>query len=168
MSEMPAQRKPADKRQNRVTKSLEVAPHVSMILPDPPPDLGKEAVEAWYSYWSDSRSNAAETADKSVITRWVSELNRYHISVRAADNEPLVEGSQGQQVENPLYKIAYRAQASANGYEQQLGIGALNAMKLGIAKGDAVRSLSDLNRDAEVVDGDDDPRLAIIDGTALA
>lgn len=164
---MPTNRKPASRRQNRVTKALEVAPQVAIIAPGPPPDLCKEADRAWYSYWADPRSGAAEAADESVVTRWVTELNRYYITVKAADIEPLVEGSQGQQVENPLYKIAYRAQSSANGYEQQLGIGALNAMKLGIAKGDAVRSLSDLNRDAEAGE-DDDFRLALAEDSSLA
>lgn len=112
---------------------------------DPPPNLCPEAVAAWDAYWDDQVSGVHTPVDRAVLLRWVTEMHRYLVLSRAADSEPIVQGSQGQPVENPMYATAYRALAAVQACEKQMGMGALNRSALGIAVINETKSLADLN-----------------------
>jgi P27 family predicted phage terminase small subunit len=112
---------------------------------DPPEGLSGQAVAMWDAYWADAVSSVQTPADCGVLTRWVTEYDRYLRTVAEADLEPLVRGSTGQQVENPLYKIAYRALDAAERCERQMGIGPLHRSNLGIAVISEQKSLQDMN-----------------------
>ncbi|MGH7965868.1 MAG: hypothetical protein ACRERD_29295, partial [Candidatus Binatia bacterium] len=106
-----------------------------------------------------------------VLSRWVVALDRYWIATTTADQEPLTEGSTGQSIANPLYKVAEQAMKVVDSCERQLGIGGLNASTLGLAAISERRSLQDMNAKYGVLESvddpdesDDDPRLMIIDG----
>ena len=87
-----------------------------------------EALALWDAYWSDVVSSVQTPVDRGVLLRWITEHDRYWRLILEADQSPLVRGSQGQEVANPLYKIADRALAAAERCEKQLGIGGLNKL----------------------------------------
>jgi P27 family predicted phage terminase small subunit len=112
---------------------------------DAPGGLCDEANVAWDSYWQDRVAQVQTPVDRAVLLRWVTEMDRYLRLTAAADQEPIVRGSQGQPVENPMYGTAYKALAAVQAAEKQMGIGALNRSALGIAVIAESKSLQDLN-----------------------
>lgn len=173
---MPATKKPAgttvDKRNGRKAH-LVPAPAEDASRPDPPPDLCDEAAEQWDAYWLSPAATIQTKADRGVVLRWIDAVNRYLRTIGDADKSPLVMGSTGQMVENPLYKIADKALGTIERAEKQLGIGALNRAGLGIAVITERRSLADMNaayggaganNDPAPEEDEDDPRLQIIEG----
>lgn len=112
---------------------------------DAPEGLGDDAKLLWEAYWADVVSSVQTPVDRGVLLRWITEHDRYWRLIFEADKSPLVLGSQGQEVANPLYKIAERALAAAERCEKQLGIGGLNRSNLGIAVITEQRSLADMN-----------------------
>src|SRR5690349_19269748 len=119
------------------------------------------ATEAWNAYWSDVIGGALRPGDAPLIDRWVRNLDRYHRIMQLADAEPVVEGSTGQQKPNGLYDLAFKIEASIKADEQQLGIGPLNRLRLGVKIAEGAKSLADLTVDAEDGD-DDDPRAFLL------
>jgi P27 family predicted phage terminase small subunit len=168
---LPRTKKPAghavDRRNGRRADLLPVAP---LPRPDLPAGLCDEARAQWEAYWDDAAALVQTSADRGVVLRWVDAVDRYLRTIGDADKEPLVRGSTGQLVENPLYKIADRALSTIERCEKQLGIGALHRAGLGIAVIAERRSLADMNSrygGDDDRDDDADPRLTVIDG-ALA
>lgn len=174
---MPRTKKPAgttvDKRNGR-RADLALAGE-PMARPERPANLCGEAAQQWDAFWSDSAANVQTPADRGVVLRWIDAVDRYLRTLGEADSEPLVKGSTGQLVENPLYKIADRALGTVERCEKQLGIGALNRAGLGIAVISGQRSLADMNArygDAGVEDPhptsvEADPRLELIEGEVV-
>lgn len=173
---MPRTKKPAgqavDKRNGRRT-DLAVAPGGQLARPELPENLCVEARSQWDAYWLDAAAQVQTPADRGVVLRWIDAVNRYLRLLGEADLQPVVEGSTGQSVENPLYKIADRALATIERAEKQLGIGALNRAGLGIAVIAEQRSLYDMNSayggdagggDNHPSEAEEDPRLQVIDG----
>lgn len=145
-----------------------------LAQPDLPDKLCEEARAQWAAYWDDSAAMVQTAADRGVVLRWVDAVDRYVRTLGEADKNPLVKGSTGQFVENPLYKIADRALATVERAEKQLGIGALNRAGLGIAVIAGQRSLADMNSrygggdgsDHHTPEAEEDPRLTVVDGDA--
>lgn len=142
---MPRTKKPAgttvDRRNGRRAELVEV--DGGRI--DAPEGLSDDALALWDAYWDDAVSGVQTPVDRGVLLRWITEYDRYWRLIAEADLSPLVRGSQGQQVANPLYKIADRALAAAERCEKQLGIGGLNRSNLGIAVISERKSLADMN-----------------------
>src|SRR5262245_47063693 len=140
---------------------------------DPPEGLSDPALALWDAYWSDTVATVQTPVDRGVLTRWIVEYDRYLRASAEADKRPLVEGSTGQAVENPLYKIAYRALGAAEKCERQMGVGALNRSTLGIAVIAEQKSLQDMNARYGGGDADSDsgaapaqrPDPRVIEGT---
>jgi P27 family predicted phage terminase small subunit len=122
---------------------------------DPPAGLSEQALALWDLYWQDTVATVATVVDQGLLTRWIGEYDRYLRTVGEADLQPIVEGSTGQAVENPLYKIAYRALDAAERCERQLGIGPLHRSSLGIAVITERKSLADMNARYGGADDDD-------------
>ena len=158
---MPPTRKPATKRVNRVTKDVGIITIAAGKIPAEPANLCAHASGAWASYWGDVVSGAVREADTPLLLRWITNLDRYQRLIAQADAEPIVAGSTGQKRANPIYDLAFKLEASIKADEQQLGIGPLNRLKLGLAIGEATRSLADLDIEADGAE-DDDPRLTLI------
>lgn len=156
--------KPSEDRQGRHRDDLGLVFRPDQI-PSPPHRLCAAARDAWNDYWSDVVAGAVRISDSSLVNRWINNLNRYHALLRAADKEPMCMGSTGQPKPNPLYDLAYKVEASIKVDEQQLGIGPLNRLRLGVKLAEGAKSLSDLTADADG-DGEDDdgfdPRLSLV------
>lgn len=175
---MPRTAKPAGQavdRRNGRRADLGVVPGRKIEKLDPPEKLCEEAVAQWEAYWESPAASIQTAADRGVVLRWIDAVDRYLRVLGDADRRPLVKGSTGQMVENPLYKIAAAALATVERCEKQMGIGALNRAGLGIAVMAEARSLQDMNsRYGGGVDGGDhpteaeeDPRLQVIDGDVI-
>jgi hypothetical protein len=112
---------------------------------------------AWEAFWDDRQSALLTPSGRVVLERWVRAVDRFERSTRAADKQPLVPGSTGQPVVNPLYRVADSARAVVEACERQLGVGGVYAASLGLAAVAEARSLADLNaRYGEPDGGDDD------------
>jgi P27 family predicted phage terminase small subunit len=142
-----------------------------LAKPDTPDGLCPEARAQWDAYWSDAAATVQTPADRGVVLRWVDAVDRYLRTIGEADSQPLVEGSTGQLVENPLYKIAEKALGTIERCEKQLGVGALNRAGLGIAVITEQRSLAEMNAryggdvgDDDEAPTEEDPRLQVIEG----
>jgi hypothetical protein len=150
--------KPAARRIRKTTKSIGVVSRGG-IAPRMPPGLPAEVQAAWQAFWSDPVSGAMTPADTAVAIRWAKNSARRLKLIAEADREPLVSGSQGQARPNPLYRLAMLLEASIRADEQQLGVGPLNRLRLGLAVSESARSLADLNIE---VQESDDPRVALL------
>lgn len=118
---------------------------------------------AWDLFWADPVARALTEVDEVVLVRWADHLDRAAELVERADVEPVKTGSMGQPVENPLYATAARALTVVEKCEAQLGVGALNRARLGIAIITERAALADVNRrylqpPPAGADEEDDPR----------
>lgn len=155
--------KPASRRQNRITRGIGSVSS-TVRVPEIPAGLCTGAEAAWSTYWDDALSGAVRDPDATIVVRWVKNLDRYHRLMSEADREPMVVGSTGQPKTNPIYDLALKIEASIKADEQQLGMGPLNRLRLGVALSESAKSLGELNAEAEGDAEDDDPRagLAVI------
>jgi hypothetical protein len=174
---MPRTRKPpgtaADPRNGQRTDLSVVGPSQSQVKRFPAPrGLSAPAKTAWSDFWDDRPALLLTPSSKVVLLRWIAALDRQLRALAIADANPLVEGSTGQLVMNPAYRIAEQARTLVEACEKQLGIGGVNAAALGLAAITERRSLADLNArygqpeggDHDRGDGDgDDPRIRIVD-----
>ncbi len=152
-----------DKRNGQ--QVLGVVPGLKVEKFPAPRGLSKPAKAAWDAFWEDRPAHLVTPAAKVVLLRWVDALDRYLRTIAEADQSPLVEGSQGQEVINPLYKIAEQAMTVVERFEKQLGIGGLNAASLGLAAISEQRSLAQMNArysEPEEIEDEPDPRLRIV------
>jgi hypothetical protein len=123
------------------------------------------ALAMWDAYWADPASSTQTPADIMVALNWVESYNDYRQHKAAADREPLVEGSMGQIVANPLYAVANQALQAAERAAKQMGIGAKNRADLGVTIVQGKVALDDLNAryltpEGDCDDADDDSRRA--------
>jgi hypothetical protein len=138
---------------------------------DPPAGLCARALEQWDLYWGDPVAQVQTPADRHLLQRWISNVDRYWRLITAADDEPMTRNSQGT-VANPLYAVALKVESSVKADEAQLGIGPKNRAGLGIAVIAERRSLADMNSRYGGADDhvdapsqvEQDPRLAVIEG----
>lgn len=135
---------------------------------EPPKALTTEALRQWNDYWDDPVSWLATPADRSLLIRWIENVDRYFTIMRAADQNPMTRGSTHNDIANPLYSLGAKLEGEISKIEAQLGIGPKNRAALGIAVLSEKRSLQDLNHEYEEPEGgeggDEDPRLKIISG----
>lgn len=136
------------------------------------PDIDRDAflpetLEHWDAYWTDPVSASQTPADRMMVLTWLESYDDYRRKKAQADKRPLVKGSMGQQVANPLYAVADRSLAVALACARQLGIGAKNRADLGLAIVAEAQTLATVNeryrdraRPASPQGGDDDdPRI---------
>lgn len=115
-----------------------------------------ETRKAWSALWADPVASALTPVDRPVLLRWADALDRAQRHLELGDEDPIAHGSMGQEVESPHYGIADKAVKVAQACEAQIGVGALNRARLGIAVVSARLSLADLNEKIMNSGGDDD------------
>lgn len=134
----------------------------SRPIPIPPVGLRKSAKDAWLAFWrSPMATLVQDESDMDALRDWafcISERDRIQPLVRKT---PLVPGSMGQMVLNPLAALVKDYTRRIDRYREQFGMTPLSRMRLGIAVGEAHDVLSDLAAslgpdEAEVVVLDDD------------
>lgn len=133
-----------------------------------PPAINRSALltrsrEMWDSYWADGAAVTQTAADVMFARIWIEGYDDYLRKKAEADRQPLVKGSMGQQVANPLYAVAEASLKNAMTAARQLGIGAKNRADLGITLLAEKQALDDINAryvesEGASDDADDDPR----------
>lgn len=168
---MPRTKKPAgtaiDRRNGR---RAELVATTRVVIPTIDRDAFLPATLAqWDAYWTDQVAASQTPADQMVVLTWLESYDDWRRKKAIADQEPLVRGSQGQQVANPMYAVADRSLHVALQCAKQMGIGAKNRADLGmaiVAEAQTLAAVNERYRSTAVRrdDDDDDPRL--IQGTA--
>ncbi len=119
-------------------------------VPAPPPGLLLDTRARWKEFW---RSRYAALIDwhrdrqglerlfelQDLKTRWL----------RSVQKHPLVEGSQGQPVANPLATKLTSLAAELRQLEERFGLSPRSAAQLGLTVSGLRKSLADLNRELD-------------------
>lgn len=164
-----------DRRQGADPPSLELVTPLDAELAVPDPDDGwsETTVAEWHSWWGSEVARLIEPESETPIVRRLFDLLDQAARFEAAGRlEPMVEGSTGQMVINPLLKHAQGLRDEARRDEAVLGRGPKRRLDLGIKFGDAARSLDEVNRrlsgairNGSGAEPPDDPRLSAIEVT---
>jgi phage terminase small subunit len=153
-------KKPASKRQNRVTKTpeIELTTIVGKIRPSGPPapeGIGADLVATWDEYWASPLAQVGdEHTKRAAVTRlWqLYDLrDKHYLAYR---KHPLVDGSQGQKVLNPLGRQLTTLETQIQALEDRLGLNPKAQIALGISWAQGQQQLASL---AERVFQGDDP-----------
>lgn len=125
-----------------------LAGHASEV-PLPPKGITRTARESWKAFWrSDVAALVNLDADLTALRRWVECLSeREHVCAELA-KKPVVEGSMGQDVLNPLASYMQKLTAEIARYEDRFGMTPKSRMQLGVT--------FKQYRDAVAGDGDGD------------
>lgn len=157
---MPRTKKPAgtavDRRNGRRAE-LDLGPPIEVELPRPREEYHALALAAWDGYWSQEVAATVTPADLMIAHTWIEAYNDAVVKHREADGQPLVSGSMGQQVANPLYGVAQARMTLAMQCARQLGIGGRNRTDLGLALLAAQEAHARIGSVPEGDDSDDDP-----------
>ncbi len=122
-------------------------PDPGIVIPPPPDDVAgrDEAVEAWNNIWLEPQAAHFSPADRVILNRYIIAYDQWLGAMAAISLEPLVDGSQGQPVSNPLMGWAQSREAVMERCERQLGIGLKNRTDLGISVGVAKLTAHQIN-----------------------
>jgi len=170
--------KPPDRRQRRNTRSIAGRQGLIVLaggkdVPPPPPGLLKRSRDRWATFWSSEVAKAVDRdSDLPALVRWIQAVDEYDRVANSVRKNRLVKGSMGQPVAHPLLGYLAQLDGQITKAEHAFGMTPIARLRLGIALGDAARSLEDLNRalDADDLDDDDagdvDPRQRVVDAAA--
>ena len=144
---MPRPRKTPERRQNRATKDSGVALEVHTLedIPSAPDGIAPELVESWREYWESPLAKATDAGSKlNAATRlWqMYDLRNKHHA--AYCDQPLVTGSQGQQVLNPLGRQLTTIEGQIMQLEDRLGLNPKAQLALGVTWAEGQKQLRDL------------------------
>ena len=163
---MPANRKPAgtkvDRRPQR-DKSLKSTPaptaaaaEVAVVRyaladeievpPCPVENASPYIVATWEAFWREPHAKSVTGVQRIVVDRWITLTAMWMDAMKSVRDEPMVKGSQGQLVRNPLANTAAGYMTQIRMDEQQLGIGLKNLADLGISAAMAKLTAADVNR----------------------
>jgi P27 family predicted phage terminase small subunit len=174
--------KPPERRQRRNTPSLNlvVAPAAKPAKPDsagiPEPSREWLAVtrDEWLSVWAGELATLAynKSTDLNALYRLFGLRDDRERCRRAFRKEPLVEGSKGQPVANPLAGLIPGYDRDILALEDRFGLSPKARLMLGVTLGKAACSLDDLAGgafdDEPVGNEEEDPRQAPIEARSRA
>jgi P27 family predicted phage terminase small subunit len=157
--------KPSDKRQRRNQRTSTERAGVGLVAlrggqldpPAPPSGLLKSTREDWAAFWASPLGALVVAADVPALRRLFTlhdERARAYRGLRQAGR--LVETDKGTTL-NPLAGFLRSCDAEIRLLEDRFGLSPMARLRLGIALGEAARSLESLNEELEA-DDDDDPR----------
>lgn len=160
---MPRAKKPAgtavDSR-NGERASLPAVPLKRFALPRRSDGLDYDlrTRRMWKALFDDpALSSVLSPVDRELVIRWAQAVDDNLKALSSARANPISTGSMGQEVESPHFRIAGQAMGVVVECERQIGIGALNRARLGIAILAERASLADLAARFDGGDGGDEP-----------
>ena len=167
---MPNPRKPLHMRQRRNTPSLGLVEPLAEHQPVPPTPAGllKETREKWETFWNSDAGQSTvirRDVDMDAIRRLFEYYDDHSRARREYKRHPLVLGSTGQQVINPLGKMMLDLEGKIVSLEDRIGKNPHARLKLSLTFGQAHASLEEMNRrmnddsDSEQDPRNDDPRV---------
>lgn len=149
------------------TRSIGLVADTKREIPSSPPGLLKATREQWVSFWGSPAAGIVELgSDLPALHRLFQLYDERTRAIRACAKKPMVDGSKGQPVRNPLSRIVTDCDAAIRVLEDRFGLTPKARLQLGIAPGSGPKSIEDLNRMLNETDDDDDrdedPRLAAV------
>lgn len=114
-----------------------------MVSPPPLPPLpGKmrylpSTVEAWAALWAEPQAQHLTGVQKVVALRWIRAFDEWLRALDVVVQAPMVAGSMGQPVANPMMAWVTSREAEMEKCERQLGVGLKNKADLGLTVGQA-------------------------------
>lgn len=150
------QRKPPERRQGRGTADLQLVSGGKVEVPDPPPDLLPATKSWWDELWSSDIRQAWERSDWPALRRLAEMYDERERALQGYRQQRLVEGSTGQPVLNPLWKLVEGLDKEIRQLEDRFGLSPKARLQLGITFGQAQTSMQAL-MEAMADGGDDDP-----------
>jgi P27 family predicted phage terminase small subunit len=151
-------RKPAERRQGHQTADMgQLVPlHAAVEVPKAPARWLTSTRSEWTDLWGSPLAQAFDrTTDEPSLRRLFELRDTRERYARATRRNPLVEGSQGQPVANPLGRLLSGLDAEIRQLEDRFGMSALARFRLGISYGEARRSLAELAGMGEEEDDDE-------------
>lgn len=145
-------------RRNKPAPLREVLPPASPDpAPSPPADLLPTTRDLWEQFWTSAVAASVDRiSDLPALHRLWSLYDERERTQRAYRRRRLMKGASGQPVVSPLQKVLVHLDGEIRQLEDRFGLTPLARLRLGIAIGDAARSLDDLNRLVEDSDNDGD------------
>lgn len=108
----------------------------AVVVPDPPKGLTYAARAAWHAFWrSEVAALVSVEADMAALCRWIACLSERERIEKRLVAEPLVPGSMGQDVLNPLASYSEKLGREIRHYEDRFGMTPLGRMRLGVTFG---------------------------------
>lgn len=99
----------------------------------------------WKDLFDDQAlASVIRPVDRGIVIRWAQSVDDCIKALAEAKKDPITEGRNDQPVASPWFAIAKQAMEIVTECEKQLGIGALNRARLGIAILAEKASLADL------------------------
>lgn len=155
----PQPKNPARRQRRNAGSTLEAVSSFPVETPEPPKGILKATREAWDDFWSSDLCRAVESQDRHSLERLFLMRDEWLRCQRAVKRDPLVDGSQGQPVLNPLARRMDALQSEIRQLEDRFGLNPSARARLNVSFGDAQRSIHDLARRVYGDDGDDGPIL---------
>lgn len=119
-------------------------------IPPAPKETQPNARRRWRDYWRSPIARAVNLdSDGEAIYRWLHCISERERLQPLADKTPLVKGSTGQLVANPLYGIIAGLSREIERLEEHLGMTPLARMRLGITAAQETATVHDLRQKLE-------------------
>jgi hypothetical protein len=88
----------------------------------------------WKALFDDAAlSSVLSPVDRELVIRWAQAVDDWIKALTSARAKPISKGSMGQEVPSPHFGIASQAMSVVVECERQIGVGALNRARLGLA-----------------------------------
>jgi hypothetical protein len=143
--------------------------------PPAPSGLLKATREDWVEFWRSPLGSLVVPADFPALRRLFTLCDERARALKGYRQERLVPGSTGQTVLNPLFGAMKAADAEIRALEDRFGLSPIARLRLGVALGEAAKSLDELNRSLDADDDTNelaaDPRIRVVEsagGSAAA
>lgn len=162
---MPAPRKPEQRRQAHNAdryKVVALAPN-PIAAPDPPKGLLKATRGLWDEFWTSDVARAVQPADLDGLVRLIQYRDEWQRLMDAYRADRFVSGSTGQVKVNPALDKALALEGAMGKLAADLGLSPMARMRLGIAVGQATKTIEELKQAADQDEPEDDPRLAALE-----
>ena len=155
----PRGRRQGHRAQAGNTAALALVQGAQKAPPACPGNLLKKSQVEWRRLWGLPVAVIWDGGDRLVAERLIRLKDEEYRIARAIARRRVVKGSRGQPVQNPLMRRQESLWTEIRQLEDRLGLSPRARLQLGIALGDAYKSLDQLN--AEIgADDDEDPRVS--------
>lgn len=164
---MPAPKKPEGRRQAHNADRYKVLALAErpISVPKPPDGLLKATKDMWIEFWSSDVARAVQPADVDGLVRLIQYRDEWQRLMDAYRKCRFVEGSTGQVKVNPALTSALALEGAMGKLAADLGLSPMARMRLGIAVGQATKTIEELRNaadpDEDIAEGAD-PRLASV------
>ena len=115
-------------------KAVELAEGRDFDVPPPRKKWRTRQKEDYRTLWNSDLSRALRATDVPVVLRLFDLRDDYDRAQEAYRNEPMIEGSQGQDVLSPMGRHALSLEASLAKLEDRLGLSPAARARLGLAQ----------------------------------